>query len=290
MRVRTEDIVKQIQSLPPLSEVVTKLAGLTQDPRANAISFADLIKQDPGLAANLLRVANSAAFGSRHRIDTVDHAVAILGRRRVLQLTLAGGLNNVLPPRLPGYDIGASEFGRHCGAVGLLAMGLSETLDLGHGQMVFTAGLLHDCGKLAIASFLNDHLELVKSRAFEGGMTFVAAEKEILGTNHTEVGAMLAREWRLPMEIQWVVQWHHRPGDAPDPVDRKLVGVIHIADSLAHAFGHGADVSHMHRSMDESVRAELGVTRGIADEVVSGTLDEILALAETFVEAENDSA
>lgn len=277
-----DDIAKKVKALPRMSEVVPELGKLLGSSDKSAASVATLVKKDPGLTANVLRVANSAQYGLRNEVVSIEHGIALLGPDNVIRMALTTGLSAVLPDSIPGYGIDAADFGRHSAAVGLLAERMSDALGFPYRGLAFTAGLLHDCGKLAIASALEQELPTVRELAENSELVFVAVEKQALGADHTEVGEALAKHWRLPKEIQWAIRWHHWPIDAPGEVDRKLVGLVHVADSVAHSFGYGAELGALNHLLDSAVLDLLHVGRGMVDEVVSDSLDQILALSQSF--------
>ena len=280
--IAPEGILSRLKDLPTLSAAAVRLAGLARDERSSAADFEKVIRPDPALTANLLRVVNSAYFGLRCRAESVRQAVTLLGLRRTSEVAAAAALAPIIPRRLPGYEMEASSFWTHCVAVAVLSERLSTELGVRRPDLTFTAGLLHDVGKLAIGVFVADSSSEILSRTREGGMTFVSAERAVLGVDHSQVGATVAEAWKLPPAIADVSRWHHSPNETPDKADRLLVDLVHVADALAHSLGLGADVGEMARKVDPATEARLGIRARGLERVASASLDEIRSLAQEF--------
>lgn len=281
MRVPTRLIARQIRELPVLSAAVGRLYAVMEDPRSDARAIAGAVAVDPGLSANFLRSANSAEGGVKREVSSVDHAVAIIGRDRVQELALSVAMGAILPDRIPGYDVDAAGFGLHCVAVGKLAAQLTKVLGLDVTGDPFTAGLLHDCGKLAVGVFVAEQKETILAFAQEDGTSFAEAEHQALGTDHSEVGEILAKRWKLPQSIAHAVRWHHRPSDAPKE-HRTLVQVVHVADALAVETGFGIDLGGMSIELDVRAQAGIGATRQDMEDALLAAFAEIQEISDTL--------
>jgi putative nucleotidyltransferase with HDIG domain len=282
--ISTEQVLSRVKKLPTLSTTMTRLWALTRDDNASAADFEKVIRPDPALTANLLRVANSAYFGLRCRAESVRHAVTLLGIRRVCELATSVAFAPVIPSRLPGYEVDASAFWTHSVAVAVFTEKLSQELRLGSPDMLFTAGLLHDIGKLVVGSFVDQERVEIKRRVL-AGMSFIDAEREVLGIDHGELGATVAQAWSLPPAAVWAARWHHRPGEVPPEADRTMVGLVHAADALAHAMGFGADAGELARHVDAEVEGRLGVNPRRLEAVASRTLESIREMGSLFANA-----
>jgi putative nucleotidyltransferase with HDIG domain len=274
-------ILSRVKALPTLSATALRLSELARDPRSSAVDFERAIKPDPALTANLLRIANSAYFGLRNRVESVKQAVTVLGLRRVSEMAAAAAFAPVIPARLPGYDIEASAFWLHSVAVAVLSERLAAELKLARPDLTFTAGLLHDLGKLAIGTFVSQESGEILGRV-RGGLAFASAEREVLGVDHAQVGALVAEAWRLPAAIGTVARWHHAPDDVPEGVERPLVDLVHAADGLAHALGLGADVGELARRVAHGAEARLGIRARRLERVAGDSLDAIREMAGLF--------
>ena len=260
-------LLERIAQLPSLSTSVTRIATLLTNEDATVADFEEILKYDPALTGNLLRIANSALYSPRQPLESVGQAVTWLGRRRLLDVVAGASFQAVLPARLPGYDMEATAFWQHSIAVAVLSQTLGDRLGLPEPELIFPAGLLHDLGKLAMASFLDEELEELLRALSKEGADIVDAEREAVGHDHAEVGGMLSEHWRLPERVVWAARWHHRPAEAPEDVDARLVGLVHLADGLAVSLGFGADVGQLARRIDPGVASALQVAPRVLEQV-----------------------
>jgi putative nucleotidyltransferase with HDIG domain len=277
--IKTDEIFAKVLTLPTLPTSVARLAALINDPRAGTLDFESVIRPDPALTANLLRLANSAYFGLSREVVSVRQAVALMGLKRVFEMATSVSLVRVIPPFLAGYGIAAAGFWTHCIAVGTLSERLARDLGREVPDLLFTAGLLHDVGKLAISSFLLDEALPMHARLANGRISFVSAERTVLGTDHAEIGLAAAERWALPPAIGVAARWHHAPLEAPTPEGRVVAGLVRAADCLAHMLGFGTDVGEMRREVDRRVVEMFDLRPARLERVAGDTLAEISELA-----------
>jgi putative nucleotidyltransferase with HDIG domain len=280
--ITLEDIVKKVENLPTLSASAARLSALLNDETSNAAQFEEIIRPDPALTANLLRITNSAYFGIKTEVTSVRQAVTLMGTKRLFELVTLAAFRSVVPARLPGYEMSATSFFRHSIAVAMLAEILAQELTLPDVDMVFTAGLLHDVGKLVVGTFLEKEAEQIKGCLKKGDAVFIVAEHEALGCNHAEIGADVATHWGLPNVLLAPIKLHHRPDDASEN-DQPCVDVVHIADCLAHTFGFGVDVGELSRRMEYSVIQRLGLSVGRMELIAALAQEKIREMSDLMV-------
>jgi putative nucleotidyltransferase with HDIG domain len=235
------------------------------------------------MTANILRLVNSSVFGLSRSVTSVRQAVALLGMRRVLETATSVSMLRFVPQTLPGYGVDARTYWQHCAATAVLSEELVGELKLPTQELAFTAGLLHDVGKLAIASYLLTDPKWKTARFDAYADTFLEAEELALGTTHAAVGAMLAIRWQLPEPLVWVARWHHRPESGGDAAPSVLLDVVHLADGLAHMLGYGADVGELSRHISVEAANRLGVKVRRLESVAAASAPKIKALGEVFV-------
>lgn len=272
-------ILDSLKNLPTLPNSVFQLQQVLQDERSSVADMERVVRPDPALTANLLRLANSAYFGLPRAVSSARQAIMLLGARRTFEVAASAGFAQLIPDVLPGYALRSRDFWLHSIAVAVLSERLALELGLATVEMVFTAGLLHDLGKLALGVFLEEEAHRVLDSVHGRGLSFVDAEAGVLGMDHTDVGGRLAERWRLPGTIADAVRWHHRPEDAPPGADPNLVTLIHVADGLAHVLGLGADVGELARGVDTAAAENLGVKVQRLERVACETLEEIKEMA-----------
>jgi putative nucleotidyltransferase with HDIG domain len=226
-------IVEGIEALPTLPEAVSRITMMMRNDHASVEDFEKAVRHDPAVTANLLRAANSVFYRAIEPVCTIGQAVARIGLKRVFEVAIGTSLRRALPPRIYGYGITAPAFWDHCTATAVYADMLARKAAIRSADNAFTAGLLHDIGKLVIGRFIEELTPESNWWAFGTA----AAERELLGTDHCEVGREIAAKWELPALIAQACRWHHDPAaDAPG-LDKDLAVVIHVADRLSYIAG-----------------------------------------------------
>ncbi len=276
---RKHRIVSKIQSFPSISGVATRILKLLDDPDSSAEDVQKVLRLDPGLTANILKLTNSAYFGLPNKVGSVQQAVVMLGWKRLVKIVLATCVNAVLDKPVPGYDLPPGELWRHSVAVSVTAEGLMKELNLDVDDEIFTAALLHDLGKLVMGEFVAEDLESIRSTA-EKGIPFPVAEREVLGTNHAEIGAMLLESWSFPTRLVGAVRWHHEPDSAEPP--SALIDIVHVANVLCLMLGIGAGIEGLHYKPSATATKRLGLKPKQLEVVASRTLQWANELSNVF--------
>ena len=143
-------------------------------------------------------------------------------------------------------------------AVAVLADRIGREAGFTYPDLAFTAGLLHDLGKIVVATWLDSNPML---RVPEGGLVSIELEQELLGASHAEFGEALCQKWNLPRDIGGAARWHHAAGDAPSATLRYLATVIQVADEAAHGAGFGEGLGAQELQEEALERLSLNVER-----------------------------
>jgi putative nucleotidyltransferase with HDIG domain len=234
------------------------------------------------MTANLLRLANSPFFGCRRQITSVRQAVTLLGAARVCDIASSAAFARTMPKTIPGYNVEARSFWTHCMAVAAVSERIAMEIGLKAPSLTFTAGLLHDVGKLVVGSYLMDESERIIAVLKTEETTLVDAERQALGTDHAEIGGMICDKWDLPDAIGAVVRMHHRPNDAMSDENTVLVDLVHAADCLAHMLGFGTDVGELSRRFDSSVTKRIGIKVQRLEHAASESIEQIHSMGQLF--------
>jgi putative nucleotidyltransferase with HDIG domain len=276
MTTSSTTLLREIESLPTFPSAAVRLMGLVHDASASAADIEQVLRTDPSLTANVLRVANSTFYGGMDRVASVRQAIARLGTREVLSITSSTALGRILPDELPGYHVSSEVFWRHCLAVAIFSENIGAYVGIGVDGAAFTAGLLHDLGKLALGALLTQTGdEVVRRQLDPGAATFVNVERTLLGTDHAEAGYTLATHWNLPEEIAVAARYHHRPEEAPSGKSRDLCSVVHVGNAMAHLFGYTSDQGELSRTLDPNVLVSLELNQEILEEIACDSLEPI---------------
>ena len=191
-----------------------------------------IIEKDPGLTANLLKLSNSAYYGLLREVGSVREALVLMGNRTVVTLAFAASMGRLLQVPVTAYRLPRGQLWRHALATGLLAARLeSGETDASRRNRIFTAGVVHDLGKLLLDRPLRDVLEQIPPDLDHAGL--VAAERELLGFDHAEAGAALAEAWNFPVDLVQVIRNHHEDTEAGT-----VEAIVHAADLMVAAHGH----------------------------------------------------
>lgn len=226
-------VVAKVRQIPSLPIVVAELLASFDSDDLDIGYLVGKISQDQGLAARVLRVANSAFYGLSSRVGGVGEAVTVLGFHAVRSLALAAGIVKVLPHKEGGrFDVLA--FWQHAVACGVAARSLAVRAGR-NPETAFTAGLLHDIGKLALDTYFREAFDAVLAYRAEHGCLMTEAEHAVLGFDHAAVGYEMARQWHFPPAIQQAIRDHHQPDDAAD----FLAAAVHAAEVLCYALDIG---------------------------------------------------
>ena len=232
MPVSLEEFTQDIDHLVSLPGVGLRVNEMVNDPASTAADLSKVICQDPALAARLLRIANSPAYGLSTQVNTVTRAVSIIGTQHIRDLVLATSTMSAFDG-IPNELVSMEDFWSHSLYCGAAAHLLAEQRNMKHAEAMFLGGLLHDIGQLVIF-----HKEPQKAKQAlllsieeHDDLALHKAEQEIFGFDHAEVGAALLRHWHFPELLIESVAFHHAPEQAQKyPIETALV---HIANSIA---------------------------------------------------------
>lgn len=233
MALTIEQVIREIQQLPSPSAVVLEiLASFDRED----IEVADLVQKlgrDQGLTARVLRVANSPFYGISSKVGSVGEAVVVLGFHNVRALVAAAGIISQFPAS-EGDGLDRLAFWQHGIGTGVCARVLASSVGK-EPELAFTAGLLHDIGRLVLDAYFHEEFAAAVARCTEEDATLLDAEGAVIGLDHAQVGYELARRWKFPLAIQQAIRDHHSPEREP----ATLTDLVHVANALCHALDIG---------------------------------------------------
>jgi len=224
-------IVSEIETLPARPGIYAELTLALADPRTSMFSVGEIIGQDPGTSAKILQMANSAFFGTAAEINSVQQAVTFLGlpqiRQLVLVLEVFGSFEKPKNPKLRYFSLSYER--EHALLTAKIARSMVKPADADHA---FTAGILHDIGKLVLATYLTDSFAECFHRCLMEDRPLFDIERELLGATHAEIGGYLLALWGLPDPVVEAVAFHHEP-DKVEHEEFDVVSAVHVANYLA---------------------------------------------------------
>ena len=258
-RPAIKGLLPQMLRLPTPPELYTRLMNWLASPNYSTQDVAELIAKDPALTVKMLQMVNSAAFALSQPVTRAIEAVMYLGAERTKAMILMASTSL-------NFDLSAcrgfsqDQFWRHSLATAGLARAIAqmETQDAKFADEAFTAGLLHDIGKLLFAANLTQHYSGMLSTARHQNITDAEAEQLAFGTTHAELGACLLGAWGLPLRFLRAIAWHHAPS-AAGANTFSLLTAVHAANAFDHAKNGGPDSSSILK-LDRHYLSRLGLT------------------------------
>jgi len=229
-----KSVLGMLDSLPALPSVYSKLVTVLQNENVTTHQLADIVSQDVGICASILRLMNSSFFGLRTRVSDINHAVKLLGSHTLQVIVLSTCLFSTLKTKeIPGFSI--KRLWEHSLRVGCCARAIGEKEGLSRDEIddCFIAGILHDIGKLILATKMPQEFELVLSQVHAQNRPLNEIELEVLGTTHAEVGAYLMALWGFNNPSMDAVCCHHNAGMLPCECFSPVMTVM-VANLLDH--------------------------------------------------------
>jgi len=229
-----EEINQAIARVHPIPQVALKIIRMIGDDRYSLQDVDAEVRRDQIIAAKVLKLSNSALIGWDGRIDSVDKALIVLGERMFLLLILSSCMEELFAESGRGYSLCKGSLYHHTVGTALVAEKVARITGLAPTAVAYTAGLLHDIGKVVLDHFVAENIPLFYRRTQEDIIDLEQAELEILGIRHTEVGGRLARLWSIPQNLTEAILYHHQPEKATIAPD--LTHIVYLADLILSQF------------------------------------------------------
>jgi len=230
------EIVGVVDKLPSLSIVILKIEEMLNDPSLMAGDLVQVISSDQALTARILRVVNSGFYGIKNRIDSLNHAVMMLGFRAIKNIVLTTEVFRTFSKNDKNvFD--RYLFWKHSLATGCAAKVTAEFLGVEKAEEVFIGGLLHDIGKLVLDHYSKREFKEVMDQVVVNDISIIDAEIEVFGFNHVKVGMLLAEKWGFPDSLKSMIECHHAPLESGNFF--KESASVKIGDFLARSFCMG---------------------------------------------------
>ena len=273
--LKLEKILSKVENFPSMPAAGSRLLSLLAQEEVSVNEVEDVLRYDPGLTANVLKLANSAYFGIPARIGSVKQAVILLGTHRLIQLVIASSVGAVMNEAVPGYNIPPGNLWRHSIAVSIAAEALVKDKKNVDSEDFFTPALLHDVGKLVLGNFVKEDLIAIENITGKG-IPFVIAENMILGIDHTEIGAIILSMWSFPDNVVKAVRYHHDPEAAE--ASSMQIDVVHLSNLLCQTDSTAPDRAGQPVELSTAAIDRLGIELSqfeVISEKVTQWVDEL---------------
>jgi putative nucleotidyltransferase with HDIG domain len=225
-----DQVVQSVQDLPSMPAVVMELLSNIEQDDIDISVLAKKVSYDQSLTARTLRLANSSSYGLQVKVTTIQQAITYLGFQTTRNLITAAAMTGCFPSgRCPGFNDKA--FWRHSIATAVCARALARRMRFNQ-DVAFTAGLLHDIGRLVLVTAAPQaYGEVIGWRTREDA-EWQDAERTVLGVDHVEAGAALAGHWNFSDTMRQAIAYHHAP-DTPGA--GFLAAIVHVANAIVHS-------------------------------------------------------
>jgi putative nucleotidyltransferase with HDIG domain len=267
-----DKILKKIDELPPLPQVVFKIQELIRNPDSSAKDIAKVIETDQAIATKVLRIANSAYYGMPGKISSVQHASVVLGFKTLGEIVTIVGSRGTLNRKLLGYGYDTKDLWEHSLAV---AFGSKIIAGLKNPSLVneaYTAGLIHDVGKIVLDPYILEQKGEIEFYMENEEKTFLDAENHFFAFNHAEIAFEICEKWNFPEHINLAIKGHHNPSHT-DKND--LSYILHMADHTARLIGIGYDEDDFLYKLEEGTMDHLGLKREDISEIILKITDSM---------------
>ncbi len=287
-KIKEQQIYNSVAKLPVLSEIVSRGLELLNDENCSIREVTELLGKDQSIAAKIIKLANSAFYGYPRQISSLSEAIVIVGFNSLKTLLVTASASNLLQRKVEGYMISEGQLWKHSYAVAYTASITAKMTGKYDSDKAFTAGILHDIGKLILGNYLKGSYKRVVTHCKHNHVDFTDAEQKFLGYHHAEVGGMILEHWNFPLTMANAVRHHHKPVNGKpveentEAIDRNLMAIIYLANTWVKEEGIGISVENYGESKKDYFETELGITEEKKLSIISFLDEEMGRMHELF--------
>ena len=230
-----DQLLIESERIEPVPQVIHQLMDLVDDPDVPVSEISQLILYEPVVTANLLKLANSAAFGFKKKVDSVHDAVVLLGLKRVVEIVLLNSVTKPLKSAHRGYGLEEGQLWKQSVSCALMASAIAEIVEAPVKHIVFTAALLKDIGVIVLDRHMGDAKATIRKAMETDNLNLVAAERQVLGIDHAHLGGKIAGKWNFSEVLAGTIQNHHLADAVTDIV--QVTAMVYLADSMCSMSG-----------------------------------------------------
>lgn len=277
-----KSILQTAKDLPPMPQTTLKAHEIIKDPNASFEDLAGVLEMDQAIATRVLRMANSPYYGMSGSVSSIKHASTILGLKVLEELIVMAWSTKALADRMEGYGLDSGDLWQHSLGVAFGSKIIAAAKDPGMANDAFSAGLIHDVGKLVLDPYIEERRDAFTAFLASGTESFLSAEKAILGFDHAEMAAELCTNWNVPQTLATAIRYHHAPAASGG---NQLAYIVHIADVIAMMSGMGSGIDGLQYHMDEGVMAKLGMSSDDMSTVMMQIVEAVQAISQEMKQA-----
>jgi putative nucleotidyltransferase with HDIG domain len=252
-----QELVKEIKNLKPIPAVITQILEVVDKPNSSMAQIANIIQYDPAVTASVLRTCNSAFFGLKHPAESIKDAVSLLGTDQIIEVVLMKSGAEALSKDQKGYGLYDGAMWKYSVSSALIAKQIAKRLKLKNKNTIFTAALLKDIGKTILDRFVGESFDKISDLVKIEKLSFMEAEKRVIGVDHTELGGMIAKMWKFSPKMVKMIRHHHLSDVSM--VKDKEIAVVYLADCICMMMGIGVGSDGLAYRFNDKVMEALGM-------------------------------
>lgn len=237
------EIDRCVHAVLPIPQVALKVLRMIRDSYCSMQDVAEEVRQDQVISAGVIRLCNSAFTAPRTKVDSIDRALVLLGEKMLLQIVVSAALKQFFSDSGKGYSLCKGGLFQHALVVAMVAEELAGFTGKTSPDIAYTAGLLHDIGKVVLDQYVASAYPFFYRRTQVEGIELCRAETDLFGVTHPEVGERLAESWSLPENLIDTIRYHHVPEQAT--IQPELTHLVYLADLLMSRFQVGHDLERL---------------------------------------------
>ncbi len=236
-------VLDKIRELPTLPVIANKVSALLNDPKTDTIDLARIVEKDQSITTKILNIVNSSYYSLPQEVTNITQAISLLGYKNVSYIIMALSVFDTLKKSAKS-SFDRKEFWLHSIAAAILSVKIAKECMYSPADDTFTAGLLHDIGKVFMDGFLHEEFQMVIDSARKKNISFYEAEHMLFDFDHVMVGEWIARAWKLPLHVVASIKHHHQ-----EPEDREGLA---ISNDIAIDFVRLADIAVRYQGYGKS--------------------------------------
>lgn len=266
-----DEILATIDTIKPIPQVALKVLRIINDGNYDIERIAKEVRKDQVISANTIRLANSAIFTKKQKLASLDHALVFLGQNLLVKLVISAAVEGYFTQSNNGYSLCKGGLYYHSLGTAMITEKIAELTNTVHPTYAYTAGLLHDIGKVVLDQLVAARYPLFYRTLNETEADIIKIENKILGTDHTQIGGILAKKWIFPPILANAVTSHHVFDPTKD--GSELASMVHLADLLMSRFNTGLELERL----DITSLAQHFKQLGLTDKSMAQMIDAIPA-------------
>jgi len=257
-----QKLLREIKGLKPIPAVANQLLAVVDNPASSMEDISNVIQYDPAITASILKTCNSAFFGLKNPAESIKDAVNILGTDQIIELVLLKSGASALSGKQKGYGLEEGDMWRYSVSSAVIAKQIANKLSLQNKNTIFTSALLKDIGKVILEKHISGFSLKIQNLVENKNFSFSEAEKKILGIDHAELGALIAKMWKFSPRMVKIIKNHHMADETM--IKDKEVAVVYLADCICMMIGSGVGKDGLSHRFKGQVMEEMGLS---ADDV-----------------------